>query len=229
MPSDNGSDGVAPAVARVVDEIRDMIIAGEILPGQQIRQEHMAVRLGLSRLPVREGLRQLAADGLVVHERNVGYSVARLGRKDFQQVYLLRRLLETELIRSLELPNPGLAAELERLNVQLEAANTEMDIARTRELNKEFHFAMFRLSPLNLVVTETERVWDWAMPYQVVTIHESTGRNRIINEHHQMIEAVRSGGVDDLVALMDAHRRGSEAPLNVMLQAHGSADSPTET
>ena len=65
----------AQAVLRVADEVRRMIVSGELLPGHPVRQEHMAGRLGVSRLPVREALRQLAADGLVSHVHNVGYTV----------------------------------------------------------------------------------------------------------------------------------------------------------
>lgn len=211
------------AVGRVVKEIREMIIGAELLPGQQIRQEHMAVRLGLSRLPVREALCQLAADGLVVHERNVGYTVARLCRSDFDQIYLMRRLLESEVIRSLTLPDPALANGLERLNHELEAAEAEMDIARARVLNKEFHFAFFRLSRLGLVVAEIERIWDWAMPHQSVSLRESG--DRIINEHYAMVGAVRTGSVDDLVALMDRHRAGSAVHLSGMLQTGRRTES----
>src|SRR5437879_5618000 len=95
------------AVLRVVDGIKHMIVSGDLLPGQQLRQEQMAATLGVSRLPVREGLRQLVADGLVTHEHNVGFAVARLSRSEFDQIYLMRRLLETEAIRSL----PRLTAE----------------------------------------------------------------------------------------------------------------------
>src|ERR1044072_14288 len=98
MPSRKTSPTAMPAagqvVARVVDEITRMIVSGELLPGQQIRQEHMAAALGLSRLPVREALRQLAADGLVVHEQHVGFAVTRLSRSGVDQVDLMRRLVE---------------------------------------------------------------------------------------------------------------------------------------
>jgi DNA-binding GntR family transcriptional regulator len=54
-----------PAVRRVADEVRRMIVRGELLPGHPVRQELTANRPGVSRLPVREAWRQLAADGLV--------------------------------------------------------------------------------------------------------------------------------------------------------------------
>lgn len=74
------------AVRRVTDELRRMIVSGELLPGQPVRQEHMAEQLGVSRVPVREALRLLSADGLVSHVHNVEYAVTRLGQKEFGQI-----------------------------------------------------------------------------------------------------------------------------------------------
>lgn len=75
-----------------------MIFTGELLPGQSIRQELMAERLQVSRLPVREALDGLTATGLVTHVHNVGYTVTRLDRSEFDQVYLMRALLESEVL-----------------------------------------------------------------------------------------------------------------------------------
>jgi DNA-binding GntR family transcriptional regulator len=208
-----------PAAVRVTGAIRDMIISGDLLPGQQIRQEQMATLLGVSRLPVREGLRQLMADGLVSHEHNVGFAVARLNRNDVNQLYRMRRLLESEVLGSLGEANGGLLDELTDLNKQIEAAALEMDLGRARMLNKEFHFAIFRLSPLTLVVAEIGRIWAWAMPYHSLSLHEPAGLTRITGEHRVMIEALREGRNERLTALMDQHRDGSEVQFSLMLGA----------
>ncbi|MFI7444875.1 GntR family transcriptional regulator [Nonomuraea indica] len=226
MPSRKTSPTAAPVagqtVSRVVDEITQMIVSGELLPGQQIRQEHMAAALGVSRLPVREALRQLAADGLVVHEQHVGFAVTRLSRSEFDQVYLMRRLLETEVIRSL--PRPG-ADELDRIAAlaeEVERAAAEVDLPRMRTLNSRFHFAVFALSELNLVVAEIRRIWTWALPYHAVYLHDQAGRERILAEHRAMVAALGVGEVERLVELMDRHRAGSADQLSLML-APGSA------
>ncbi|MFF2720406.1 GntR family transcriptional regulator [Streptomyces sp. NPDC058011] len=214
------------AVSRVITGIKQMIVSGELLPGQQIRQEQMAAALGVSRLPVREALRQLAADGLVVHEHHVGFAVARLGRAEFDQVYLMRRLLETEVIRSLPRPSAAQLAEIRAVAEEIERAAEDLDLALMRTLNSQFHLAIFGLSDLNLVVGEIARIWTWALPYHAVYLHDEAGRKRILAEHREMVTALGEGDLDRLVELMDAHRAGSEAQLNLMLQAGAAARPP---
>ncbi|MEW2304477.1 GntR family transcriptional regulator [Streptomyces sp. NPDC006655] len=231
MPPRNSSatDTRAPAsqaVARVIDGIKQMITAGDLLPGQQLRQEHMAAALGVSRLPVREALRQLVADGLVVHVHHVGFAVARLSRSEFDQVYLMRRLLETEVIRSLPRPTPAQLAEIEALAEEVERAAADLDLPRMRTLNSRFHMAIFGLSDLSLVVGEIKRIWTWALPYHSVYLYDGAGRARILAEHKEMVIALGAGDTQRLADLMDAHRAGSEAQLNLMLEAGAVARPP---
>lgn len=222
QPSASGSSSNPPAsqaVTRVANGIKQMIMSGDLLPGRQIRQEHMAAAFGVSRLPVREALRQLVADGLVVHEHHVGFAVVRLSRAEFDQVYLMRRLLETEVLRNLPRPTARRLAEIQALAEEIEHAATAIDLPRMRALNSQFHFAVFDLSDLKLVVGEIRRIWTWALPYHSVYLYDDAGRARILEEHGEMVTALRTGDTERLVDLMDTHRAGSEAQLNLLLEA----------
>jgi DNA-binding GntR family transcriptional regulator len=199
-----------------------MIANGQLLPGQQIRQEQMAERFSVSRLPIREALRHLLALGLVTHQHNFGFTVVRLNQAEFDQMYLMRDLLESAILRSVPPATPELLDRLTELNEGLADAGKRQDIAAVRQLNKEFHFAMFRQSPLKLVVDEVERIWGLAMPYHTMFVSEETRRSRIIAEHDEMIETFRENDIERLVQLMIEHRAKSEARLNMMLAApHG--------
>jgi len=137
MPSrkPSATEGGAPArqaATRTVDDIKRMITSGGLLPGQPIRQEHTTAALGVSRLPVREALRQLVADGLVVHQHNAGFVVARLSRSEFDQVHLMRRLLETQVIRGLPRPSARRLAGIAALAEEVERAAADVDLPRMR-------------------------------------------------------------------------------------------------
>lgn len=125
----------ANAVNEVTAAIRRMILGGELLPGQQIRQAQMATRLGVSRLPVREGLHQLMSDGLVSHQHNVGFTVSRLSREEFDQIYLMREVLEAQVLRTLRPAEPALLERLVELNSAIEAAGRTQDLSAARALN----------------------------------------------------------------------------------------------
>jgi DNA-binding GntR family transcriptional regulator len=200
-------------VRRVADEIRRMIVSGELLPGNPVRQEHMADRLGVSRLPVREALRQLSADGLVSHVHNVGYTVTRLNQEEFGQIYTMRRLLETEVIRDLPRPTGEQLAGIIASNDAVARAGEWLNLAEMRARNQEFHFAIFRLSPRGLIVDEIERLWNLAAPYHAMYLYSPDGRRAILTEHARMIDALSAGDNARLVALMDDHRHGSQTHL----------------
>src|ERR1700748_3449510 len=91
-------DGAPLAIASVVDQvysaIRDRIIQGSLERGARIHQEDLAEELGVSRTPVREALRRLAAEGLVEMRTNRGARVADVGRSDMQAAYQARMVIE---------------------------------------------------------------------------------------------------------------------------------------
>src|SRR5262245_28987329 len=84
---------------RAVLALRELVHDGVLLPGQPIRQAAIAEQLGISRVPVREALKNLEAEGLVEPSPSGGFVVARLSADELSQIYLMRRLLETELLR----------------------------------------------------------------------------------------------------------------------------------
>ena len=94
------------ALGLIVSELRDEILDGRLRPGERIHQEAVAERFGTSRLPVREALRQLQHEGLVVVLPNAGARVVRLDQAELGEVYLLRERLEPLAI---ERSAPGLS------------------------------------------------------------------------------------------------------------------------
>jgi DNA-binding GntR family transcriptional regulator len=205
--------GKARTTSDVIDEIKRMIYTGQLLPGQQLRQESMAEMLGVSRLPIREALRQLSADGLVRHTPNAGFTVTRLSRSEFDQIYRMRHVLESDLIADLPRPSRSQVDEIARLcEVVSECANRQ-DLAAMQSANHAFHFAIFRLSDLTLVIDEIERLWTLAAPYHAAYLSSPDNRRAILKEHDLMVSALRKGDTARLSELMRQHRQGSESQL----------------
>jgi DNA-binding GntR family transcriptional regulator len=213
------SRDVGRAAGRVVAELERLIVTGELLPGQPIRQVLMAERLGVSRLPIREALRHLTAEGLVAHEPNVGYTVARLQQSDFDQIYLMRAALEREVLLSLPAFPADALAEATHTAQQVVEAAERGDVLAMRMHNHAFHFVIFERSPLNLIVAEIRRLWTLAMPYHAAYLYDPAARARVVAEHDQMIEALTRHDNERLVELMNEHRRGGETSTGMMLRA----------
>ena len=106
-------------VDRALRQLRSRILLGQVLPGEQIRQEEMAAELGVSRVPLREALRVLAQEGLLQHERNRGYFVAKRGLHQLAQIHLMLHQLETALMRTIGWPDEPLLRELGELNEEM--------------------------------------------------------------------------------------------------------------
>lgn len=207
--------GASPAgsVAHVVEQIRYMLRRRELLPGQALRQEALAEQLGVSRVPVREALKALQAEGVVRHQPNAGYTVTRLSAEELRQAYLMRAALEATVLRELPRPDADLLAELTALNEHIAEAGEQRDVLRTVELNHEFHFVLFRSSGLHLIVDELERIWKMTEAYRSVYVYDESARKRIVREHRQLISALRRGDADRAVQIMDAHRAATQQQL----------------
>ena len=154
------AEAVATVAAsrRVADHLRAEILGGGIGPGERVRQEDIAQRLGASRLPVREALRMLEAEGLVEHEANKGARVPRLGRHEVDVIYRMREELEPlALAESL----PLLAdAEIDRLGRLQDEIESGVDIARFLELDREFHLGTYSGCHIDGLTSIVIRLWN---------------------------------------------------------------------
>jgi DNA-binding GntR family transcriptional regulator len=217
-PSDVPTAGrKVSVVSRAVEEIRQMMRTGELVPGQQVRQESLAVRLGVSRIPVREALKALETEGVMRHEPHVGYSVARLNADELRQAYLMRKALETEVLLALPRLNAAQLRELTEVNAAIGDEVTAADINRIAAANHHFHFTMFRYSGLNMVADEIDRIWKMTEAYRTVHLYDSGARRRVVREHRSMIAALRRGDNAAVVELMNIHRDKTVADLHTAL------------
>lgn len=210
--------GVQPArressVGRAVEQIRHMMRTQELLPGQPLRQEALAERLGMSRVPVREALKALESEGVLRHEPNVGYAVTRLSAEELHQAYLMRAALEATVLQEMPRLSAEQVDELTAINDRIAEAVNDVDVLRIIELNHEFHFTLFRASGLHLIVDEIERVWKMTEAYRAVYLYDEAARRRIVREHRKLITAVRRGNSERAVEIMNEHRDATRTKL----------------
>ena len=199
----------ASGVERCLDLIREMVLSGELLPGQKVHQGELAEQLNVSRIPVREALATLQAEGILVHKPNTGFTVARFSSEDLSEIYLMRRLLETEVIRSVDLSLVDVDA-MSALSEQLRAMSDAESREEYQQVNLAFHFALFDCSPLELLRQEIARLWYMSSFYRSLHLYETETFAHLQDDHERIIEAVRSGNVEQLIELCDRHRSGTE-------------------
>jgi DNA-binding GntR family transcriptional regulator len=200
-----------------IEALREMIVRRQLAPGAQIRQVELASRLGLSRSPLRQALSALETEGLVTHEQQRGYFVARMSVDHLSQIYRMRELLETELLRTVRVPEAAELARLAARNDEIAAAMADGNVAGMLVANRAFHFGLFELSPLGAIRQDVERLWNTSEPYRATYLWQPTTRRRIIREHEQMLAALARGDRTRLVQIADRHRGAACAAVTELL------------
>lgn len=203
------------SVQRCVNSVRHMILVGELLPGETLRQVALAEQLGVSRIPLREALASLEADGVVTYTPRIGYAVARLDSEELTEIYLMRRLLEAELLRTVDWAEVDLERLVE-LNDQLDAIPID-DLVDGKRLNREFHFYLFSLSPLSLVQREVNRLWKMSELYRSIYLYEEGIRPQVVIEHRRIIAAIAAKDTEAVLAEINDHRHHAELVVTARL------------
>lgn len=215
----------ATAQETVLKSVRKMLATGKLKPGQQIIQDALAARLGVSRVPVREALKTLQAEGRVVHDPHRGYFVASLNVDDLTEIYQLRAILEDEALR-VGIPNatPSDVAAIKGFHEEGIAAGLKSDVTQMAAFNRKFHLAIYRLCHQERLISMIENLWDSLDAYRVLFLNDSGNRDRTNDDHSQMIQAVKQKDVKESLKIQALHR---EHALKV-IKAQLSSCSETE-
>jgi len=213
MPAAAPEASPGPASQRVADYLRDAILGGEIGPGQRVRQEEVAERFGASRLPVREALRMLEAEGLIEHETNKGARVPRLGMHEVDVIYQMRERLEP-LALSESIPNltEDDVRRLDHLQSQIE---TNSDVGRFLELDREFHLLTYSGCHIDQLTAMVTRLWNSTQHYRRAYVSSSgPGRMWVINaEHRLLLDAIERHDATDAERYLGGHIRRTRVEL----------------
>ena len=196
-------------VGRCHEAIREMILSGQLAPGQKVHQAELAEQLSVSRVPVREALSRLNAEGLLQYRSNIGFSVARFNAAELSEIYLMRRLLETEMLLTVDFSALDLQG-LEELHERMKTLDHRAAPDVYQKLNVDFHFTIFRASPLTLLCQETERLWNMSAYYRSLHLFVASDVTHLSTEHERIVAAVRARDLGRLIAVSDHHRSGTE-------------------
>ncbi len=206
----------------VLSELRRAILSRELRPGEPIRQDALADRLGVSRVPLREALKVLEGEGQVVYRPRCGYKVADLSLDDLLEVYFIRRLLESEAVRQAvaKLTAEDLAA-LAAAQQEVEKASETQDVAAMAEANRRFHFGLFERCGMPRLVRLIRLLWDATDAYRSLYYGQHSNRARVNREHRAILAALRRRDTERVVRLLEEHRNHAVEELSKVI---GSAE-----
>jgi DNA-binding GntR family transcriptional regulator len=184
---------------RIAEQIRELIVRGALSPGVHLGQMQLAEKFEASRVPVREALKLLAAEGILVHDPNRGFFVATLSSDEARQLYRMRHLIEVELLSTAAWPTKDEIAQLNAMVDELEELLTKGDRAKWAIRHRDFHRAIFNLSSEKVLVREVLRLWTLTDRYRSLLPAPQAG--------------AQGGGAEDERTLLDALAKRDRARL----------------
>ena len=205
--------------AVVVDRLREQILSAAYPAGTALRQDALAASFGVSRIPVREALFQLEAEGLVQMVPHKGAVVTELSLEEVNDVFDLRVMLETRLFRDslARLQDADLDA-LDAIQERFEAAIRDRDLARWGVLNQELHAALYARAELPQTAAVVASLLQKSDRYTRVQLSSDAARRRAGREHAELIALARARRVDEACAFLAEHIEAVRADLLRMLK-----------
>ncbi len=199
--------GTPTAQDRAAATLRTAILDGRLRPGQRVNQEAWAERAQVSLIPMREALRALAGEGLVTYRPRRGYAVTELDLAELEEVYRLRRLLETDVLRrGVAHATAADVHVLEAAAAACRAAAAAGDVAGQLAANRRFHDRLHALAESRPASRLIDLLWDSTEAYRALYYVLPGEAAEADRAHRAIIAAIVAADPEKVIALQDAHR-----------------------
>lgn len=204
---------------RAYETIRRLILEGRFTPGQWLKEEELTIVCGASRTPVREAIRRLAAEGMVVKVPRLGAQVATIEQSDLEEIYALRGMVESHAAaRAATRISAEQIARLKALAAIMEGAATAgPEAIRTlyTPSNAEFHRIILQAANSPRLVTMAALVVELPLTLRTLVSYSQDDRQRSLRHHNELIAAFEAGSPAWAAAAMQSH---IQAALHALLR-----------
>jgi DNA-binding GntR family transcriptional regulator len=177
----------------VARRLRQRIFSHELAPGSWIDEQALALAYGISRTPMREALKVLASEGLVVLKPRRGCYVVQVSQRDVEEVFAVLALLEGQCAyEALSRAQPEDLQRLEVLHEQLELLGTEKHTAEWFEINQEFHRILHEMSGNRCLVHVIDNLRKIMTLVRFHALQQGDRLQECVEEHRRIMSAIRS-------------------------------------
>jgi DNA-binding GntR family transcriptional regulator len=228
MDLETASDSAIPRqslTSAVAEKLRDQIIRGEIPEGAQLRQDAIATQYRVSRIPVREALRQLDAEGLIAIVPNRGAVVPALSPDDIEELFSIRALLEPEVLK-LSIPHlteEDFSEADAVLRNYVSELRREDHLSAWGRLNWQFHSILYSRANQPRFMAIIRNVNNSGERYTRLQLYLTHGMKRANEEHHQILEFCRQRDVAGACKLLRQHIQYAGESLKQVLEQKRTA------
>lgn len=198
-------ESIADSVKKYLEQ---KIVTGKLKPGQQIKEQEVAEALGVSRPPIREALKILEAEGLVVRKPNKGAFVSEIEEKDIWEIYTLKMALYGLGTRlAFDQLSNALINKLENIISKMKECIDQdpPDITRYQALNEQFHDLMFDAADHGRLKKVADTLRNQIKRYSYNCIAERPHLQRSYKYHKAIFEAIKKGEKEKAARLNEEH------------------------
>lgn len=207
----DGSNEFLPLRDLVFQALRQAIITGELSPGERLMEVKIASKLGVSRTPVREAIRMLELEGLVVMIPRKGAEVARITEKDLRDALEVRTAIE-EL--SVELACERIDEEgKQRLKQACNAFKEAIDTKHVQNIvdgDVKFHDVIFDLTRNQRLISIAHNLREQVYRYRVEYVKDFSYHDVLVKEHYDITNAILTNDVKTAKEIMRKHLYNQE-------------------
>ena len=190
----------------VFQTLRHAILKGELQPGERLMEIKLAERLGVSRTPIREAIRKLELEGLVVMIPRKGAAVANITEKDTKDVLEVRRTLEMFAVEvACDRITPEQLVQLKEAAKAFEASNGSMDLIRIAETDMHFHEIIYEATHNERLVQMLNNLRENMYRYRIEYLKDPNYYNSLVAEHQEILDAVENGDKERARVCMRDH------------------------
>ena len=216
----------------VFNTLRQAILRGELKPGERLMEIQLANKLGVSRTPIREAIRKLELEGLVLMIPRKGAEVAEITEKNMRDVLEVRKALEElavqlacEKITEEEIQN------LEKIQEEYKkiVSQDSIDAIEVYQQNRLYHFSIYKASQLDRVCSMIESLWDnlsfFKLVYGQKLLLKEESRRNMIAEHDSYLEALKNHDSELIYHLLGKNlkKRTEDIPYSSSAYFHEEA------
>ncbi|MCS7056032.1 MAG: GntR family transcriptional regulator [Thermoflexales bacterium] len=202
--------------------LRQAILEGEYKSGQPLPQDEVAARFGVSKIPAREALLQLKAEGLVTFYPNRGAVVSELSADEVDEIYAMRVALETLALRR-ALPNMT-RADFVRLDGLITIMDDERDALKWSALNWEFHAALYRPCGMPRLLDVIRTLHGNVQRYVVIYLTSVDYHAEAQRQHRVILRACRRGDADAAADQLAKHLEQAAKKMTVLLKRRANEE-----
>lgn len=203
----------------VFNTLRQEIIHGELKPGERLLEIPLAEKLGVSRTPIREAIRKLELEGLVVMLPRRGATVAGITSKNLRDVLEIRRALEELAIGlACERMTDGQLAELDEVGNRIKTNIEVADASDIADMDEAFHTLIYESTNNPRLVNILANLREQMYRYRLVYIQDKEKREKVCTEHDCIMKALHDRKMDECKAAVRTHIDNQEKAILASIQ-----------